>query len=215
MELGASRDTVARMSDNPLLLVIVGLGALFLGKLWLDDRRAAAAGNPNPRALPGATPAPRRAIVIAITGALVLLAIETFGEHALGISGEQSTITWLFAAYTLVAPIIEELIFRGYLVIERRGTAALWAGVIGTSAVFALIHGHLWDSGDDGFALTLTAKGLFTTGILFAFSLWLYYARFAAWNPTRSLLPCIAAHAVKNAGVVAIKASGGFMSGAW
>jgi len=203
------------MSENPLLLVIVGFASLYIGKLWLDDARAARAGKPNPRSLPGATPAPRVANVIAVIGALALLAIETFGEHALGLSAEQSTITWLFAVYTLAAPVIEELMFRGYLVIDNRGPALRWAGILVTSAIFALIHAHLFDWGDAGFALTLTAKGFFTTGILFATSVWLYYVRFAAWNPSRSLLPCIIAHAAKNAGVIAIKASGGFVVGAW
>ncbi len=203
------------MSDNPLLLALVGLGALYLGKLWLDDLRAAQSGKPHPRALPGATPAPKVAHLIAIIGVLVLLAVETFGEHALGITAEQSTITWLFAAYTLFAPIIEELIFRGFLVIDHRGAAARWAGILAASAAFALIHAHLFDWGDDGFVLTLTAKGFFTTGILFATSVWLYYARFASWNPARSLLPCIVAHAAKNAGVIVIKASSGFVVGAW
>ena len=203
------------MSDNPLLLLIVGAGALYLGKLWLDDLRARRAGRPNPRALPGATPAPKVASVIAVIGALLLLAIETLGEHALGISAEQSTLTWLFAAYTLVAPIIEELVFRGFLVIDNRGAAARWAGILVASAAFALIHAHLFDWDDNGFALTLTAKGFFTTGILFATSVWLYYTRFASWNPSRSLLPCIVAHTAKNAGVIVIKASGGFIAGAW
>lgn len=203
------------MSDNPLLLLIVGAGALYLGKLWRDDLRARRAGRPNPRALPGATHAPRVASIIAAIGALLLLLVETVGEHLLGISAEQSTITWLFAAYTLVAPIIEELIFRGYLVIEHRGRNARWIGILVASAFFALIHAHLFDWGDNGFALTLTAKGFFTTGILFATSVWLYYTRFASWNPAHSLLPCIVAHAAKNAGVIVIKASTGFISGAW
>jgi hypothetical protein len=50
---------------------------------------------------------------------------------------------------------------------------------------------------------------------LFATSLWLYVARFASWNPTRSLLPCFVGHAAKNAGVVAIKAMAGYMGGLW
>lgn len=203
------------MTDNPLLLLVMGAVALYLGKLWLDDLKVAKAGQPNPRALPGATPAPTRASAIAIAGALVLLAIETVGEHALGISHEQSTMTWLLAFYTLLAPITEELIFRGYLVIDRRGAAARWAGILVASAAFALIHAHLWQWDDDGFALTLTAKNVFTTGILFATSVWLYYARFAAWNPAHSLLPCIVAHAAKNAGVIVIKAAGGFVVGTW
>lgn len=203
------------MSDNPLLLLIVGAAALYFGKLWLDDLRAARAGRPNPRALPGATPARPLALGIASAGALVLLAVETLGEHALGIAEEQSTMTWLFALYTLTAAIIEEVIFRGFLVVEGRGTAARWAGILAASAAFALLHPFLWEWEDQGFTLTLNAKGLFSTTIVFATSVWLYVARFARWNPTHSLLPCIIAHAAKNAGVIAIKAGSGFMGGLW
>ncbi|HVU24051.1 MAG TPA: CPBP family intramembrane glutamic endopeptidase [Opitutus sp.] len=203
------------MSNNPLLLVILAVAALALGKLWLDDLRAARAGRPNPRALPGATPARPVAVVVAVLGALALLATETLGEKALGLADQQSRITWLFGAYSLVAAIIEEIVFRGYLVIEGRGRGALWAGILGASVLFAALHPFLWRWDDHGFALTLTAKGAFSSAIVFATSLWLYAARFAAWNPTRSLLPCIAGHAAKNAGVIAVKFAQGFVGGAW
>ncbi|HWA86598.1 MAG TPA: CPBP family intramembrane glutamic endopeptidase [Opitutus sp.] len=203
------------MSNNPVFLVILGLAGLMLGKMWLDDMRAARAGRPHPRALPGATPARISAILIAVLGALVLLAVETLGENALGLSAEQSRITWLFGAYSLTAAIIEEVVFRGYLVIEGRGRAALWAGILGASVLFAVLHPFLWRWDDHGFALTFTAKGTFSSVIVFATSLWLYAARFGSWNPTRSLLPCIAGHAAKNAGVIVIKFAQGFVSGAW
>lgn len=203
------------MTDQPLLLLVLGAAGLYFGKLWLDDLRSARAGRPRAGALPGATPAPARAVVVAVVGALVLLTIETSGENALGLSAEQSRITWLFGAYTLTAAIIEEIIFRGYIVVEHRGAAARWAGIVGASALFAALHPFLWRWDDAGWALTLNAKGAFSTAIVFATSLWLYVARFAAWNPRHSLLPCIAAHAAKNAGVIAIKAAQGFVVGAW
>lgn len=203
------------MTQSPLVLLLMTAVSLYLGKLWWDDLRAERAGRPNPRAFPGATPARPPAIVIAVAGAWVLLAAETWGESALGLSGEQSRMTWLFGAYTLTAAIIEEVIFRGYLVIDRRGPAALWAGAVAASVLFAALHPFLWKWDDAGFVLTLGTKGAFSTAVVFATSLWLYAARFGAWNPTRSLLPCIAGHAAKNAGVIAIKAAQGFLGGAW
>ena len=86
---------------------------------------------------------------------------------------------------------------------------------MGASFVFAALHPFVWHSDEHGFALTLTAKGWFSAGAVFATSLWLYVARFAKWNPSQSLLPCFAAHAAKNAGVVAIKAATGYMGGLW
>jgi hypothetical protein len=145
-----------------------------------------------------------------------LLAGETIGEVLLGVAAEQSRPTWLFAVYSIGgAPVVEEVIFRGYLVVENQGRAARWAGCVGASIVFAALHPFLWRWDDAGFAFTSGAKGWFSTAIVFLTSLWFYVARFAAWNPAHSLIPCFAAHAAKNAGVVAVKAATGFMAGAW
>jgi len=203
------------MTNDPLLLLLMFAGALFIAKLWWGDLKNAEAGQPNPRAFPGAVRPTRAAVLIATVGALVLLAVETMGENALGLTAEQSTMTWLFGLYTLVAPVLEELIFRGYLVVENRGRATLWAAAIGASLVFALIHPFLWSWGDEGFAITWTAKGVFSTAMAFSFSLWMYVSRFAAWNANRSLLPCVIAHAAKNLGVFGIKYAQGFVGGLW
>lgn len=203
------------MTHHPLLLLLLGAAGVYVGVLWRSDLKAQVAGTPKPGGLPGAAPAKPAALLIAIVGALVLLLIETLGENALGLAGEQSTITWLFALYTLTAAIIEEVIFRGYLVVEGRGKALRWLGVVAASLLFAALHPFLWRWDDAGFTPTFGAKGVFSTAIVFATSLWLYVARFAAWNPTRSLLPCIAAHAAKNAGVIAIKLAQGFVVGWW
>lgn len=197
--------------NNPLVVVAMLVIGLYVAKLWWADKRM-----PQSRGLPGAAPTTSYSICIAIAGALVLLAIETVGEKALGIADQQSTMTWLFAAYSiLAAPILEELVFRGYLVIEGRGKAALWAGAVGASLIFGAIHPFLWRNDDAGFALTLTSKGFFSTAMVVLMSLWLYASRFGAWNASRSLLPCFVAHAAKNAGVVVVKATTGYMGSLW
>ena len=202
--------------NHPLLLLLMTAAGLYVGKLWRDDRRAVRAGQANPQGLPGATEAPGRAVVIAVAGALAILAAETWGELALGLAGEQSRMTWLFAAYSVAAaPLIEELIFRGWLVVDGKGRAWRWAGAVGASVGFAALHPFLWRWDDAGFALTPGAKGWFSTAVVFATSLWFYAARLAAWNPQRSLLPCFAAHGAKNLGVVAVKLAAGFMGPIW
>lgn len=202
--------------NHPLLLLGLTAGALYVLKLWCDDLRAARNGRPAPAALPGATAAPRRAIIVAALGALVLVALETGGEIALGLSAQQSRITAAFAVYSVIgAPVIEELIFRGWLVVENRGRVALWSGAAVASLLFALLHPFLWQWDDSGLRLSADAKGAFSTVMVFCASLWFYIARFARWNPQRSLLPCFAAHAAKNAAVVAVKAAQGFWAGAW
>lgn len=202
--------------NHPVLLLLLTAAGLYVGKLWFDDLKAARAGQANPGAFPGATPATARAVVVATLGALAILAGETIAEIALGVSAEQSRMTWLFALYSIAAaPLIEEIIFRGWLVVENRGRIMMWAAAVAASLGFALLHPFLWRWDETGFALTLDLKGGCSTGFVFALSLWLYVARLATWNPQRSLLPCFIAHAAKNAGVVAVKAAMGFVGGAW
>ncbi len=191
------------------------LASGLVAKWWWDDYRAARQGAPQPRAFPGATPASGRVLLIAVVGALGLLAVETAGEHALGLTAQQSRMTVLFGLYTLVAAFVEELIFRGYLVVENRGRAALVTGIVGASLGFALLHPFLWEWQEGAFQLKGDAKAWFSTAMVFAGSLWFYAVRFLPLNPTRSLLPCVAAHLAKNLGVLGIKYAEGFVSGWW
>lgn len=202
------------MDDNPVLLALVIVAGSYFGSMWLEDYRAIRAGKANPaNTLPGATSAPLSASVIAAAGAIVILLAETLGEIAFGISDEQSTMTAWFAVYSLLAAFIEEVVFRGYLVVDKRGPKALVAGVFGASFLFAALHPFLWQWDDDGFVFTFTTKGCFSFSAVFVLSLWFYYCRFARWNPNRSLIPCFAAHLAKNIGVIVIKGAQGFLIG--
>ena len=110
--------------DHLLTLLLFGASA-WLARGWVSDYRAALAGKPNDKPFPGATPASARALPIASLGALVILAAETGGEKVLGLSAEQSQVTVLFSLYSVLgAPVIEEVLFREYLVIEDRGPLA-------------------------------------------------------------------------------------------
>ncbi len=209
------------MTDNPLLLILMIAASLYVVRLWRSDYMAAQAGHPEPRALPGATSASLLACVIAALGALTILAAETIGEIRLGLSSQQSSITVLFGIYTLVAAFIEELIFRGFIVIEGRGHVIRWLGIAAASVLFTLLHPFLWTWqggwlwSDGRLELTLTPKGWFSTAMVLLSSLWFYTVRFARFNPHHSLLPCVTAHATKNLGVFAVKAAQGFIGGWW
>ena len=202
--------------NNPVLLALLTVAGVYVGKLWLDDVRAARRDAPNPNAFPGATDAPGRAYAIAVAGAVGLVAVETWLEARLGLAAQQTRMTWLAALYSIAgAPIIEELIFRGWIVVQARGRVVMWVAAVGASAGFAVLHPFLWRWDEAGFALTPTAKGWFSTAAIFAGSVWFYAARLGPWNPSRSLGPCFAAHAAKNAAVVATKGVLGFVAGAW
>lgn len=210
-------------SVNPVGVILFSLVAIWLARMWILDARANPCGGGS---LPGASRCPARAVLIAIAGTLILLAMETWGEIRLGISDEQKDVTWWALPMFAAAAFTEEVIFRGYLVIERRGKFALWAGAIALSLVFALLHDHLWQfempeerpngwlaAARDGFSLNFSTKAFFSTGFIFAGSLWFYFVRFFKWNPHASLLAPIAAHLAKNLAVFAIKLAQGHVSG--
>lgn len=206
------------MQNEPWKLLLMLSIGLYVVKLWFDDFRAQRAGQPNPRALPGSTATTGKAIALAAIGGLILVSAETWGEIHLGIADEQSKMGVLFAAYTLVAAIVEEIIFRGYIVIEKQGRHLLWASAFVASLLFAILHPFLWhwEGGmpwtDGHLAWTFGLKGWFSTAVVFASSLWFYCVRFARFNQQKSLLPCFAAHGVKNLAVIVIKAAQGFLT---
>lgn len=201
------------MSEDPLVVVAMITVSAVIFHLWWSDLRAHRAGTPNSRAFPGAVPCDRQAVLLAVAGALFLLAVETAGEVALGIADEQKTVTILWSVYTLMAAFVEELTFRGYLVVSGRGRRWLWASIGIFSLLFALCHPFLWAWEDGRLLLQFTAKGWFSTAMVFAGSLWFYTVRFFPLNPSHSLIPCIAAHLTKNLGVFALKGAFGFVSG--
>lgn len=198
------------MNENPIMILLYVGVAVYVGKMYWADYQAANAGQPNSGGMPGATGAPGAAFLIGAVGALLLLAVETGGEIALGVVDEQSEMIWYFVFAIVAAGVVEEVIFRGFLVIENRGRALLVASCIGFSLIFALIHAHFW-SLEDGFEWTFTAKASFSTGILFANSLWFYAVRFGPWNPQRSLFPCMLAHVASNLGVFFVKWAQGYV----
>lgn len=206
------------MQENPLLIILMFAGTVYVGHLWWQDYRARLAGQPNPKALPGATPCAARWVWVGALGALALVGLETVGEYALGISSQQTTIPVLFLLSMLAAGFLEELVFRGFLVVTTRGKAALLASVVGFSALFALAHVQYYLKWDEGaawyqFELALTLKAAWTLGLLFVRSLFFYALRFLPQNPTQSLLPCFAAHTLGNLAVFLIKLAQGHVVG--
>ncbi len=217
-------DNKSDMQSDPLMIVILFAASVYLFKLWLDDFKANRRGEPNPKAFPGATACSGLCVVVAVVGALILLAAETLGEIGLGIAGEQSDMTWLALLSICAAAFFEELIFRGYLVVTKKGTAALVGSILLFSFLFAALHPFLWDldmpEGVAGWQFwqgTLTLdfglKGWFSTALVFLNSLWFYTVRFYGLNKTRSLIPCMAAHLASNVGVFVIKLAQGHVVG--
>ncbi|MBM3210281.1 CPBP family intramembrane metalloprotease [Candidatus Saccharibacteria bacterium] len=59
-----------------------------------------------------------------------------------------------FIALVIIAPIAEELIFRGYLFAKLRRYLSFWPVALVVSAVFGLLHGQ-WNVALDTFALSM------------------------------------------------------------
>lgn len=59
-----------------------------------------------------------------------------------------------FIALVVVPPIVEELLFRGYLFGKLRAKSGFWLSAIITSVLFGLVHLQ-WNVGVDVFALSL------------------------------------------------------------
>ena len=201
------------MNESPfMVLLYVGVAAYVGYMYWGDYQSNQASEQPDPQGMPGATSASLGLFVIGVIGALLILAAETGGEIALGIASEQSEMVWYFVFAILGAGIVEEIIFRGYLVVDNKGRAALIGSCVGFSLIFAIIHGHFWSNEEgEAFAWTFTTKAFFTTGILLANSLWFYALRFGRWNKNRSLFACMLAHAASNLGVFCVKWAQGFV----
>jgi hypothetical protein len=146
---------------------------------------------------PGAVPALAR-VTLALVGLSIVgdALIELVGERAglapHWVDGFQERLVWGSPAEVavdvldscLLAPVLEELLFRGLLYGTLRlrlgPSSATWL----SAALFALAHGY----GAIGFASVVMS------GVLWA----------VAYERTRSLLPAILAHAVNNAQATAV-----------
>lgn len=201
------------------MVVAVSAIGFYLFWLWWGDLQVARRGEPRAHAFPGAAVTSKKAVWIAIAGAAILLLGETAGEYALGISQEQQSIAPVFLLSMIAAAFVEELIFRGYLVITHKGTGALVLSIVLFSCIFTLLHPFLWQwdvaegnswwQGELTFSFSL--KAWFSTAMMLIASLWFYAVRFMPANPGYSLIPCIAAHLTKNIGVFVIKWIQGFV----
>lgn len=61
-----------------------------------------------------------------------------------------------FLSLVVIAPVAEEVLFRGYLYGKLRNTVPIWVAILIVSIVFAVIHGQ-WNVGIDVFILSVVA----------------------------------------------------------
>lgn len=85
---------------------------------------------------------------------LTFINFEQVQETGFGQLGLQYEYIVAFIMLVIVAPVAEEVLFRGYLLGKLRQYAPLWVAILVTSLLFAAVHGA-WNVGIDVFALSI------------------------------------------------------------
>ena len=105
---------------------------------------------------------------VGFIGYIIISTVLVYGASALfpgfdinqaqetGFSGinQQYELILAFATLVVLAPIAEEVLFRGYLLAKLRRYVPLWLAVLVTSIVFGAFHGA-WNLALDTFALSI------------------------------------------------------------
>lgn len=89
--------------------------------------------------------------------AMLFLKFVDYGQpQDVGFNGINTQVEYIMAFIMLVviAPIAEELLFRGYLLGKLRKYTKLWIAILITSVLFGLVH-FAWNVGLDTFALSI------------------------------------------------------------
>lgn len=94
--------------------------------------------------------------IISTLAAMLLTFVDYSQVQETGFSNlaMQSEYTLAFLSLVIVAPIAEELLFRGYLFGKLRKHAPLWVSILITSLLFAVVH-FQWNVSIDVFALSI------------------------------------------------------------
>jgi membrane protease YdiL (CAAX protease family) len=117
------------------------------------------------------------AVLLYVAGMLPFIPLDDVQNT--GFNGISQRYEFLLAFFTLVilAPLAEEVLFRGYLFGKLRQHAPVWLAILITSVLFGIAH-MAWNVGIDVFALSII---LCLVRVL-----------------TRSLWPAILLHSLKN-----------------
>lgn len=124
---------------------------------------------------------------LAAIGIEALQSSVGFSQDVDPIIGPQQGDPWSYVVWVIIgsviAPVTEEFIFRGYgfYAFERR--YGLWTGVVVTAFAFALVHTSIY-----------ALLPIFVAGVVLALT----------FHRTRSLVPCIVAHATYNFVIVTL-----------
>lgn len=147
--------------------LIYGLSlAIVIGIPWLVKKRVTTQEEVGLHRLPTWLDllwAPAGAIAYIILTSLVTAAAMAFlpfidfeqvQDTGFNAISQQYEYVLAFIMLVVVAPVAEEILFRGYLLGKLRKYAPLWVAIGVTSLVFAIVH-FAWNVGFDVFALSI------------------------------------------------------------
>lgn len=208
--------------DDQIFSVFMFAVSAYLFYMWWDDLRyyKKNGGKIRRGAFAGATSVPFKYCLWGAVAALLLLALHVSTEYSLGVVSEQTSFSYWAIFSWIAAAFVEELIFRGYLVVQNRGVVALALSILFFSLLFALAHPFVWNYEipegawlfDGVWIFDFSAQPILSTIAIFECSLLFYILRFMPQNPNRSIMPCIMAHAAYNTGVYLVKLAQGFIA---
>lgn len=177
------------VDDNTKIFILQGISEattilllwLILKKLYQVDLKSIGLGKFNPGLLGWSVLAfPVYLVASTFFSNVVaqIFGIDLLQQQNIGYSNPNGfELTLTFIALVVLAPFVEETLFRGFLFKAFRRTFGFWTGAIAVSLLFAVAHGQA-NVGVDVFVL----------------SMFLCYLR----EKTDSLWPSIALHALKN-----------------
>lgn len=90
----------------------------------------------------------------AATEWLTFIDFDQVQETGFSNLGQQYEYILAFVTLVIVAPVAEEILFRGYLFGKLRKHVPVWVAIILTSLLFGLVHAA-WNVGIDVFALSI------------------------------------------------------------
>lgn len=97
-------------------------------------------------------------VVFLVSVTAITALVPSFNESEVQDVGFNGARGWqlalAFIGLVIIAPVAEEIFFRGFIFRGLRRSWPLWLAAIGTSAVFALAHGQ-WNVGIDTFVLSM------------------------------------------------------------
>ncbi|NHZ37566.1 CPBP family intramembrane glutamic endopeptidase [Massilia rubra] len=120
--------------------------------------------------------------MVTLNTALVTLFPMTSQDQALLASMNADSVT-MIVAICVLAPVLEEMLFRGIILRSFLGQYPKWAAILASAGLFGFAHMNLYQY-----------VGAVIIGVFLG---WLY-------ERTRSLLPCIALHAAYNTACITV-----------